>query len=112
MMQGLERRALIPSGQSLGGRTGRRAADRTDARRLRIRLSAHPPPRSVGLLALGPMRSEVVGEGCVSTTAPVVAQDLLCRDRLPGAGELDPRRRGELEGPQPGLFFGRRSGLR
>jgi hypothetical protein len=55
------------------GRTPRRSGDRVHRPGGRIRLPAHPLARSVGLLALGPMRSEVVGEGRVSTTARVVA---------------------------------------
>ena len=39
----------------------------TRGARMRIWLLAHPLARSVGLLALGPMRSEMVGKGAVSS---------------------------------------------
>jgi hypothetical protein len=48
-------------GQGRPNRSHRLPSYRASGRRMRVRTAAHPLARSVGLLALGPLRSEVLG---------------------------------------------------
>jgi len=81
--------ALSPSfpppapGQGRPNRSHRLPSYRASGRRMRVRTAAHPLARSVGLLALGPLRSEVVGE----SISPSIYE--LGEPKTHGAGEAN-----------------------